>query len=117
MTLASLEMYLNQGYVSFFTIHSGYIQDTFKIQCILTLRYETHKIHSRYMSDTFGIHQDTYLEPYLRWRLALDARGDAASGASLRPLAGALAGATQQPQQVPCLFLASLLGWLGWDVS
>ena len=34
-----------------FRIHSRYIQDTFKIQCILTLRYMTHKIHSRYMSD------------------------------------------------------------------
>ncbi len=49
-----------------------YIQDTFKIQCILsflTLRYTTHKIQSRYMSDAYGIHrdthQDTYLEPYL----------------------------------------------------
>ena len=48
-------------------IHSGYIQDAFKIQCILTLRYMTHKIHR----DTF---EDMYLEPYLRARL--DARGD-----------------------------------------
>jgi hypothetical protein len=29
-----------------------YIKDTFRIQCILTLRYMAHKIHSRYMSDT-----------------------------------------------------------------
>ena len=48
-------------------IHSGYIQDAFKIQCSLTLRYMTHKIHR----DTF---EDMYLEPYLRARL--DARGD-----------------------------------------
>jgi hypothetical protein len=64
-----MEMYLTLGYVSFFTIHSRYIQDTLRIQCILTLRYMTHKIHTRYTHDTCRIHrdtfEDTYLEPYL----------------------------------------------------
>ena len=76
-----MEMYLTLGYVSFFTIHSRYIQDiqdTLRIQCILTLRYMTHKIHTRYTHDTCRIQrdtfEDTYLEPYLRPRL--DARGD-----------------------------------------
>ena len=31
-----------------FKIYSGYIRDTFRIQCILHLRYMAHKIHSRY---------------------------------------------------------------------
>ena len=53
ISLAIMEMYLTLGLmISFFTIHSRYIQNTFRIQCILTLRYMSHKIHSRYMSDT-----------------------------------------------------------------
>ena len=91
-----MEMYLTLGYVSFFTIHSRYIQNTFRIQCILTLRYMTHKIHTRYTHDTCRIHrdtfEDTYLEPYLRRRL--DARwGDswAALAAALVALAGTAA--------------------------
>ena len=49
ISLAIMEMYLTLGYVSFFMIHSRYIQNTFRIQCILTLRYMSHRIHSRYM--------------------------------------------------------------------
>ena len=51
---------------------------------------DTLTIHVRYMSDTCRIHQDTYLEPYLRPRA--DARLGDALGASLAGL-GALAGA------------------------
>jgi hypothetical protein len=63
-------MYLTYGYVSFFTIHLGYSKDTFRIQCILTLRYMTHKIHARYMSDTKG-----YIRGYVSRALLAGALG------------------------------------------
>jgi hypothetical protein len=56
--------------VSFFTIHLGYSKDTFRIQCILTLRYMTHKIHARYMSDTKG-----YIRGYVSRALLAGALG------------------------------------------
>ena len=65
----------------------------FRIQCILTLRYMSHKIHSRYMcqihGDTCTLIEDTYLKPYLRPRV------DARLGDSLGAMAakGAMAAA------------------------
>ena len=59
VTLAILGNVSYLGYVSFFKIHSEYIQDTFRIQCILTLRYITHRI---YIRDTYRIHRNTFEE-------------------------------------------------------
>ena len=115
-------MYLTLGYVSFFKIHLGYIQDTFQDTMYLNPQIhdtqDTLTIHVGYI----GIHSRIRTsisktpEPYLRARL--NARwGDAlgASLAALGALAGALAGAlgataaTAAPLP-PFCFLAGLLG-------
>ena len=55
-------MYLNQGYVSFFTIHLGYNYDTMYLNPQIHGTQDTLTIHVGYIGDTF---EDTYLEPYL----------------------------------------------------
>jgi hypothetical protein len=66
---------------SSFKIHSGYIQDTFKIPCLhscLHFRYK-HRIHSCYMLDKYGIHrvalQDTFYKTTSRSRTRGSGRG------------------------------------------
>ena len=76
-------MYLNQGYVSFFTIHLGYNNDTMYLNPQIHGTQDTLTIHVGFFEihrDTF---KDTYLEPYLLLYLLrprLDARWDGAWG-------------------------------------